>query len=161
MLIPIQIQDKQAIAKVIECNEYTFQYGLTLSETQAKGLVETRTYALRSNGRIEFGGGIIDKLIKAFCDSPFISQHNYAETMNELIEIFYYYKNETLECIGDDELITLMKQYFDNNCKGAVELLQNRELEKLAHNIRFGVVDYANIKEEEPVELFDEEEYDE
>lgn len=157
-LIPGQIQDKHAIQKVIKCNEYTYQYGLTLSETQAKELIQTRNLALKSNGRVEFGGGIIDKLIKEFCDSPFITKYNYAETIDELIEIFYYYKNETLECIGDDELLSLMKEYFDNNCKGALELLQNRELDKLAHNIRFGVADYANVKDEKPVELFDEEE---
>ncbi|WP_309446508.1 DUF6323 family protein [Desulfosporosinus nitroreducens] len=33
-------------------------------------LVETRTFSLKSNGRIEFGGGVIDKIIKEFCDSP-------------------------------------------------------------------------------------------
>ena len=37
--------------------------------------------------------GVIEKIILAFCDSPYISMHNYEETIHELLEIFYYYKN--------------------------------------------------------------------
>ena len=50
-------------------------------------IVETRTVSLKSNGRIEFGGGVVEKIIKEFCDSPYISMHNYVETLHELIEI--------------------------------------------------------------------------
>jgi hypothetical protein len=99
--------------------------------------------ALSNSGRVEFGGGIIEKLITAFCNSPFLSQGNYAETLNELVETFYYFKNDSLDSISDDELIAIMRRYFDMNCRGSIELLQSRELETLAHNIRFGVTDYA------------------
>ena len=34
---------------------------------------------LKETGRIELREGIIDKLIKEFCDSPYINQENYAE----------------------------------------------------------------------------------
>ena len=129
---------KQAINEVIKCNGFTEQYGLRLTETQAKELVETRSFALNQTGRIEFGGGVIDKVIKAFCDSPYISMHNYAETIHELVEIFYYYKNETLDMISDDDLIKFMKDSFDNICQGSLELLSGRELYKLARKLRFG-----------------------
>lgn len=134
---------KQAINEVVKCNRFTEQYGLRLTETQAKELVETRSFALNQTGRIEFGGGAIDKVIKAFCDSPYISMHNYAETIHELVEIFYYYKNETLDMISDDDLIKFMRDSFDNICQGSLELLAGRELYKLARKLRFGS-DYSD-----------------
>lgn len=145
IMISNSLVDKQAVNEIVKCNEITAHYGLKLSEKQAGELVDTRTEALKSNGRIEFGGGIIDKLIIEFCDSPFISQSNYTDTLNDLIEIFYYFKNESEDEISDDELISLMKKYFDGNCQGCIELLENRELETLAHNIRYGMDDYADV----------------
>ena len=106
--------------------------------TQAVELVETRSIALSDNGRIEFGGGVIDKILKEFCDSLYISMHNYTQTISELLEIFYYYKNETLDLVSDDELIKHMKTAFDGICQGSLELLSGRELDRLARNIRFG-----------------------
>ncbi|MDR1687745.1 MAG: DUF6323 family protein [Clostridiales bacterium] len=128
----------QAVSEVIKCNVYTERFGLRLTQAQAAELVETRSLSLRDNGRIEFGGGVIDKIIKAFCDSPFISAYDYAETLHELIEIFYIYKNETHDLIGDDDLIKFMKTSFDGVCQGSLDLLSGRELYRLAKNLRFG-----------------------
>lgn len=158
MLIPTVLMNKLAITEIINCNKITCGYGLMLTNADAKTLVETRSEALSSNGRIEFKGGIINKLIIEFCDSPFLSQFNYADTLNELVETFYYFKNETLDEICDDELISLMKEYFDQNCQGSIELLQNRELETLAHNIRYGISDYTNLSEDDD-DFYDEEDY--
>ena len=146
---------KQAVEEVEKCNEFTSRFGVTLSRAQAVELVETRTLALKSNGRIEFGGGVLDKLIKEFCDSPYISMHNYAETLNELAEIFYYYKNESLDLISDDELIKFMKDRFDGICQGSLELLSGRELAVMARNLRYG---YAPDYSED--ELYEEEDED-
>lgn len=160
MLFPTVMMNKLSIREIINCNEITSRYGLILSQAGAQELIETRAEALSSNGRIEFAGGIINKLIIKFCDSPFLSQFNYATTLNELIETFYYFKNETLDEISDDELISLMKKYFDQNCQGSIELLQNRELEALARNIRYGISDYSDLCEDTE-KSFDEEIYDE
>jgi len=130
--------EKKAVDEIVKCNEFTVNYGLILSKQDAIELVETRTNALKDNRRIEFGRGVIDKIIKEFCDSPYISQSNYAETLHALIEMFYYYKNETLDKLSDDELIKFMKNAFDGRCFGSLELLECRELENLARNIRYG-----------------------
>lgn len=145
---------KQAVDEIEKCNDYTFRFGLSLSRQNVIELVETRTLSLKKFGRIEFGGGVIDKIIKEFCDSPYISMHNYVETLNELIEMFYYYKNETLDLISDDELIKFMKNSFDGKCQGSLELLAGRELDILAHNLRYGYApDYSEDDEfEEEVE---------
>lgn len=147
MLIPVNMLNKLAASEIIRCNEITSHYRLLLSQADALELIETRSLALSSNGRIEFSGGVINKIIMKFCDSPFLSQFNYVSTLNDLLETFYYFKNETLDELSDDELISWMKKYYDQTCQGSVELLQNRELEALAHNIRFGISDYANLSE--------------
>jgi hypothetical protein len=138
------LMQKQAVDEILKCNDYTFRFGLTLSRQNAIELVEMRTLSLKRYGRVEFGGGVIKKIIKEFCNSPYISMHNYVETLHELIEIFYFYKNETLDLISDDELIRFMKNSFDGKCQGTLELLSGRELDKMARNLRYGYApDYS------------------
>lgn len=140
--------EKEVFNDIIQCNEVTREYGLKLSEKDVKEIIDTRNIALQKSGRIEFNGQIINKIITAFCDSPYISQYNYGETINELVEIFYNYKNETLDYISDDELIEIMKENFDNYCQGSLEILEGRVLYKISENIRYGVKDYTNLKNE-------------
>ena len=156
--LPIDKMSKYtAIEQIIKINEKTYEYGLTLTYSDAVELIETRSISLSENGRVEIGSATIGKIIEAFCDSAFIIQQDYAETINQLVEIFYYIKNETLELISDDELIDLMKDYFENSCKGSLDLLKDRELEKMARNIRFGIDDYTNVCEFEEEDLDEEE----
>lgn len=140
--------ETQIFNDISNCNERTVEYGLTLHEEDVKEIIETRNVALEKSGRIEFNGQIINKIIITFCDSPYISQYNYSDTINELVEIFYNYKNETLDYISDDELIEIMKEYFDNYCQGSLELLEGKVLYKIANNIRDGVKDYTNLDNE-------------
>jgi hypothetical protein len=62
------------------------------------GALENRFQALQNTGRVEFGEGILKKLIYAFCDSPFMTQQNYEETISDLQE-FLFFKNESLDQI--------------------------------------------------------------
>ncbi|EPY2304626.1 DUF6323 family protein [Clostridium sporogenes] len=140
--------EKEVFNDIIQCNEVTREYGLKLSEKDVKEIIDTRNIALQKSGRIEFNGQIINKIITSFCDSPYISQYNYSETINELVEIFYNYKNETLDYISDDELIEIMKENFDNYCQGSLEILEGKVLYKISENIRYGVKDYTNLKNE-------------
>lgn len=131
------------ITNIKKCNEYTSKYGLVLSENQISNLLERRKETLRETGRIELRVGIIDKLIKEFCDSPYINQENYAETLYELIEIFYEYKNETMDLITDDELIEFMKKAFDGICQGDLEYLSGTVMYRMRENLLSGkTIDY-------------------
>lgn len=142
------LMQRQAVDEILKCNDYTFRFGLTLSRQNAIELVETRTLSLKRYGRVEFGGGVISKIIKEFSDSPYISMYNYVKTLHELIEIFYFYKNETLDLISDDELIKFMKNFFDGKCQGSLELLSEQELDKMARNLRYGYApDYSEDNE--------------
>ncbi|KZL90474.1 DUF6323 family protein [Clostridium magnum] len=147
-LFKSNLLEKQVFNEIFQCNEFTSEYGLKLSEEDVKEIINTRNVALEKSGRIEFNGQIINKIIRAFCDSPYISQYNYSDTINELVEIFYNYKNETLDYIGDDELIEIMKKNFDNYCQGSLELLEGKVLYKIADNIRNGFKDYTNLDNE-------------
>ncbi|MGV8118769.1 MAG: DUF6323 family protein [Candidatus Xenobiia bacterium LiM19] len=143
-LLPEVFMRKQAVVEVVECNDKTLRYGLMLSPSDAKELVETRNEELSRYGRMEFGGGMLKKLIEEFCDSPYLSQQEYLNTLSELTETFYYFKNESLDLISDDELIACMKDCFNNRCSGSIELLQGREMEKMAGNLRRGGEECSN-----------------
>lgn len=147
-LFESNLLQKQIFNEIIHCNEITREYGLKLCEEDVKEIINTRNVVLRKYGRIEFNGQIINKIITAFCDSPYISQHNYSDTINELIEIFYNYKSETLDYISDDELIEIMKEKFDTYCQGSLELLEGKALYRIAENIRNGFKDYTNLDNE-------------
>lgn len=152
-MLPFSLQEEYAVAEIVRRNETSARYGLTLSPAQAQELVEVRRAALQSAGRIELGGGIIGKLILHFCTSPYLDAQNYLETLEELLETFYYFKNESLDRISDDELIEWMQRRFDGICRGSLELLQNRELERLARELREGL--YREDRFGEPEESND------
>lgn len=133
---------------LLETNDYTRQYGLALTHTDALSVVEARDIALRDYGRVELGVGMTDRLIMTFCDSPYLNSENYAETVCALTELFYYMKGETFDRLTDDELLQLMKRYFDGECGGSLELLAERELETTARNIRaYGSLDVPDENE--------------
>lgn len=139
--LPIQkllAQNESEINQIEKCNEFSSKFGLMLTNTQIRTLSEERYNTLKRYGRVELGKGILDKLILGFCDSPFIWQENYMDTLSELQDIFYYFKNESLDEFTDDELIHYMRKSFDNQCQGSIEYLRETSLEDVCRSIRFG-----------------------
>lgn len=90
----LALLERTQIQKVMESNQYTEQYGLTLSEQDAEILAQERKSTLIEQKRVEFGESILPRIIYEFCDSAFISQSNYVESLTRLQEIFFLYKNE-------------------------------------------------------------------
>jgi uncharacterized protein YbcC (UPF0753/DUF2309 family) len=127
---------KQQLQKIEECNQYTRKFGVSLSQEEALQLLESRKASLKQEERIEFGEGILSKLIFTFCDSPYIFQDNYVQTIEALQDIFYLFKNESLDELSDDELLTYMKDYFDGECEGDLEFLEGTCLDNLCRNVR-------------------------
>lgn len=120
-------KNEEMAGEVMSLNSKTAEYGLTLTESQAIELIETRGNALRENGRMEIGLGAVKKIIESFSASSFINNDNYAETLNDLLEIFYYYKTESHDRVSDNELIGIMFDHFENKYYGSVKLMQGRE----------------------------------
>lgn len=133
------MKKKQLAMEIKKCNEITMKYGVTLSDTQIENLINKRFESLKNTGRIEFGDGILKELIEAFCDSPYIIQESYEETLEELQDIFYFFKGEAMDQIADDELIEFMKEYFNGECQGSIEYLSGTNLEELCRNTRYGL----------------------
>ncbi|MGN0317086.1 MAG: DUF6323 family protein [Lachnospira sp.] len=142
-LVPINasLAEKQVMDKILLCNEDTKQYGLVLTERQALALSQTRTASLKENKRIEFGEGIVDKLIMAVCDSPYITQEIYEETLHELINLFYTLKNDTWDKVSDNDLIDFIRTAFNGCCHGSIDLLIEQSM-RLTQHIHCG----KNIK---------------
>lgn len=129
---------KDSVEEILDHNDFTSEYGLTLTEAEALEISNSRSNSLKENGRVEFGNEVINKMILEFCDSPYISNYNYADTLEKLLDIFYYYKNETMDIISDDELIEFMHTCFDGDSKGSVELLSHHELKQATENLKNG-----------------------
>lgn len=142
------VNDNRQLALVKETSRYTEKFGLVLSDEDAALLLKERKEVLKNQERVEFGEGILPKLIYAFCDSPYIYQDNYAETLGRLQDIFYFYKNESLDEIPDDELIGFMKAGFDGPCQGSLDHLEDTGLETLARRARFGFSPYEEEDDE-------------
>ena len=140
------LQNADQLSKVIETNQYTEQFGLTLSKEDAQLILNHRKTTLREQKRVEFGEGIAAKIIREFCDSEYIDQRNYVDTIVRLQDIFYLYKNEMNDEITDDELIHLMKEQYENLCFGDLDYLENTCLSDFAQAIRAG---YGGFKETE------------
>lgn len=132
------LQQQNLLAEVMKTNQTTAKYGLVLSESDAKLIVAEHSHALREQRRVEFGQGIAGKIIYEFCDSVYIDQNNYVDTVIQLQEIFYLYKNEMLDEITDDELLHFMKEQFETVCFGDLEYLQGTCLNNFAQAIRAG-----------------------
>ncbi len=164
MFLPVALLNQHMLAEIRKCNDYTERFGLQLTEADIHELLENRKEALEKSGRIEFGGGVIQKIIIEFADSPFIDQDNFTETLMRLQECFYYFKNEALEELSDDELIGIMKKYYDDECQGSIEYLSTSILENYCRDIRYGTKEYKDYSgyEDNYVEYldWDREEYD-
>lgn len=112
-------------------NRRSEPYGLTLSESALQRLLLLRTEVLQQTGRVELGGGVLEKLITAFCDSPYVVQSKYEDTLAELQELFYYFKNECRDLVTDDELLDAMRLIFNSVAHGSVEFLGDIDWETM------------------------------
>ena len=130
------LSEKNRVSAIKKTNEYTKRYGLCLTDQDIQELLVSRRECLAKQQRVEFGAGILDKIIFAFCDSEYIDQENYAETISRLQSIFYLYKNESMDELTDDELISIMRNAFDVECQGSLEYLEETFLDSFARKIR-------------------------
>ena len=132
------LQRQNQLAKVLETNQRAERYGLTLSEEEAGLILEERGRALKEQKRVEFGEGILPKIIDEFCDSAYLDQEYYVETLIRLQDIFYLYKNEMMDEITDDELLHFMKEQYEEICFGDLDYLESTCLSNFAQAIRAG-----------------------
>ena len=141
-----QFQKQNLTTQLLLTNQYTEKYGLVLTQEDTELILEGRKNALQEQRRVEFGESILPRIISEFCDSAYVRQDNYTQTLLRLQEIFFLYKNEMEDEITDDELLHFMKEQFETICYGDLEYLEGTCLTGFAEAIRAG---YRGYKESE------------
>ncbi len=130
-----------AAARELEAvNRVIAKHGLSLSRSDIQALVAGRLEALQVSDRVEFGGGVAKELVLAFAGSSYVAQTSFVETVLELQELFYDFKNESFEQIPDDELIARMRSLFDDPAQGDLEYLAEALFEGLGRQVRKEIV---------------------
>lgn len=132
------VQMEQTKAELMQCNQLTERYGLSLTEAEMEQLALRRVEALHASGRVEFGPGILEKLALAFCDSPYLEQAAYAETLAELQELFYAFKTECMERVSDDALVEAMRLIYNEAVHGDLTRLADTDRDTIYRIVRTG-----------------------
>ena len=158
------LNDNTAANDILALNGELAENGLFLTPVQAAELADTRSRALIDNERVELaGGGAVIKIIRKFSTSAYVDSSNFASLMNDLTEIFYYVKTETMDKVNDELLIDTMFEFFENLCNGDVSLLGGRELDSLLRSFRVGKLKNRNREyhrgEHSPYKLESDDDY--
>lgn len=122
-IIPEALSAVQQEQQWLKCHELAERYGRQLTRQQFEALGKARQQALEATGRLDFGGGVLDQLVYAFCDSPFVDDEDFAALLMEMQELFYTFRNETLDVLTDEELISVMERLFNGEAQGALDYL--------------------------------------
>lgn len=130
------------VAIVINMNQKINHFGITLSDQEAKEIVLQRNESLKKHGRVEFGEGILSKLIFEFCDSKYIENDQFADTISKLTDIFYRFQNRSGDTLSDDEMLHFMKEQFEGVCRGDLEYLEQTVIPAYIQKLRDGHADY-------------------
>lgn len=139
---------EQVMTELLELNEKTKDYGLVLTPQDIELMMAARSQILYGYGRVELSIEVTKELIELFSESSFIEQESYANTLNELHEIFYYLKNETEDGISDRKLLHRMKEVFEEDCEGSLDLLKSR-LEEYAEEFRRQLQKHESLRKGE------------
>ena len=122
--------------KLLETNERSVEYGLMLTKREAERVAEAEREAAGETGRVIFGESAAVKLAEKFMRSSYISQYDYADTLEQLVSAFYESKEETSGIFSDDELIDIMFGFFEGRSGGEIDTLMERDMESIFRRIR-------------------------
>ena len=109
--------------KLIKLNNESINYGLVLSEKDVKNIMKHTNETLTKIGRIETSTSSLEKIIEIVYSSPYTDKENYVENINDMQEIFYYFKSEVLDLISDDEVIEILEKTYEDK-KGEMFQIQ-------------------------------------
>lgn len=146
-LFTLSALEQRLKSELSACNSMTEKYGLTLSESAVLAIAQKRTETLLETGRVEFGESVIPKLIEAFCDSPYLLQDDYEETLCALTEAFYSFKNDCFDRLTDDELIKSLRACYDAY-EGGLDAVCSLTIEELRRGRRLDDADAPDDEEE-------------
>lgn len=142
----MQLNRQMLLKQIRNANQHTEKFGLCLSEQDTEILIYERNNTLKIERRLEFNQSVIPQIIYTFCDSAYITQSDYVDTLVRLQEIFFLYKNEMHDEISDEELLNFMKEQFDGICYGDLDYLEGTCLRIFSEAIRAGYRGYVSSR---------------
>jgi hypothetical protein len=116
----VELQTRFVAKELAAVSDYTANFGIVLSDRDCKEIAQTRNQLLRDTDRVELGVGIVKRIIMEFCDSGYIDQKNFVDTVEGLLECFYSLKTETEDKADDDTVLEFMVRLFENDAGGDV-----------------------------------------
>ncbi|WP_245227385.1 DUF6323 family protein [Terrisporobacter petrolearius] len=138
-IILSSIQDKSIIVAkndLLKINDESSAYGLILTPQDVEEIIKSRGYSLKNYGRIDLNMDVTKKLINKIYTSQYTDKDDYVEIINDLQDIFYYLKNETLDEISDNEIIDIIVEFYEKT-SGRIDNIQNLT-EKFALEYKLG-----------------------
>ncbi|WP_270304415.1 DUF6323 family protein [Terrisporobacter petrolearius] len=138
-IILSSIQNKSIIVaknELLKINDESSAYGLILTPQDVEEIIKSRGYSLKNYGRIDLNMDVTKKLINKIYTSQYTDKDDYVEIINDLQDIFYYLKNETLDEISDNEIIDIIVEFYEKT-SGRIENIQNLS-EKFALEYKLG-----------------------
>ncbi|MBE6610417.1 MAG: hypothetical protein E7634_07085 [Ruminococcaceae bacterium] len=119
--------EKYIARELLRLNDVTREHGITLSKKDCAEIAECRSELLRDTERIEVGAGAVTKIIETFCESGYINQQNFKDTVEGLLECFYTIKTETDDKVSDEDALRFLKYLFEYEAGGDVARLYDSE----------------------------------
>lgn len=138
-IILSSIQNKSIIVaknELLKINDESSAYGLILTPQDVEEIIKSRGYSLKNYGRIDLNMDVTKKLINKIYTSQYTDKDDYVEIINDLQDIFYYLKDETLDEISDNEIIDIIVEFYEKT-SGRIENIQNLT-EKFALEYKLG-----------------------
>ena len=127
---------------ILENMQNNHKPGLLLTREEVLHLCEKRNAVLVQCERLELNGGIMDQLIDVFMDCPYITRDEFADVMEEVIEVFYTMKIECLDLIDDQHLMHYMRKQLDE-CHGVIVMMSDAVNEYCRKTVEKGIYEPA------------------
>ena len=121
--------------EILNLNERSQEYGLILTKDDVENIVKSRNHTLNSYGRIDLNMDVTKEIMEILYKSQFTDKDDYVEMINDLVEIFYFLKNETLDEISDKEIIEIIGEFYEET-RGRIDNIQDKA-EKFSKDYKY------------------------
>ena len=128
--------------QILENIQNNHKTGLLLTRKEVFQLCEKRNAVLVQCERLELNGSIMDQLIDAFMDCPYITRDEFADVMEEVIEVFYAMKNVCLDLIDDQTMMRYMRKQLDES-HGVLVMMSDAVNEYCRKTVEKGIYEPA------------------
>lgn len=123
------LTSENMVTDLLDLNDNLEKHNLALTKTDVKEIIKSRNHTLKALGRVELDINVIKNIIKELGESPYINQDGFVEAIDDMYEAFHFVKNSTSDLISDDDILHALLFFYNELCKGSMELLMGKGLE--------------------------------